>query len=322
MFKVFSIMKLKTRKRRSSSVFIGAIVIAMSFLLMTSGNIAASPLYNAPYIIDDFGDIYRLNANGTIAEYISRVVLPMDLQDQDHFVQDIAFRGRTLYGITHGTTGIDDVSRIVKIDFYTGASEILNIDVKTIDGHASSFDTTFPKSLTMNPLDGMLYGVGEMLYRIDVGTNTATQIDRFHTNGSNQWSMGGLAFDTDGTLYATVREHGGSQIFLAAVDPLTAELELIRALQGVDNFDTVAIEHINGAIWGAASTGEYKLIGARQGPDPVGDFLWVDAAINNNGLTMLGMSKPFDPVPEPATLVLFGSGIMGLAFIIRRRIEL
>lgn len=314
----------KIRVHKTVPAVLSVVILA---LLVSIDVSYASPIYNMPYVIDRDSNLYELTLDGHIGQNVTTVQIPSALTPYKHFVEDIAFREGSLYGITHGTTGIEDAARLLSIDYETGQSEIIDLTVKTQQGNPDMLDTFPIQSLTVNPRDGMLYLLGGSLYKIDVESQTATTIDRLHISGpptSYQWTAGGLAFDARGNLYATISEHGEDAILLAVIDTGTAEVRIIDQILDYHAYqdDTIALSFINGELFGATSTGDYLWLGQSSG-DPVDDFRWAGGSsgyvkTTNNGLNMIGMATPTH-IPEPATIFLLSFGLIGVAQAARQR---
>lgn len=77
--------------------------------------------------------------------------------------------------------------------------------------------------------------------------------------------------------------------------------------------ESIAYKQNNGSLW---------FIGIDAGDDYISDIVW-SATYNDKGYTNDGFGiddfSTVTPVPEPATMFLFGTGIAGLAFISRRK---
>ena len=176
--------------------------------------------------------------------------------------------------------------------------------------------------LAYNPITDTLYGItsdaappggfpGDGIYTIDTGTGLASFI------GPTIWdTTAGIAFDTAGTLYALgfdplVNPGVGGTNMLFTLDALTGA-ELTRVTVDINNFifSGLGINPVTGEIYATESqTGEVYIVDPVTGEmtatgKPAGEFV-SDIAFR---------------IPEPGTLAVLGLGLVGLAFIRRRRV--
>ncbi len=175
--------------------------------------------------------------------------------------------------------------------------------------------------LAADPTSGMLFGVSlntsdTSIYTIDKDTGNASLIGATGVIGVT------LAFAPDGTLYmtsATFDMSGQTGSFLHTVDPLTGTptsttpIGLLPSGNFV-HFGGLAVDPADGTIYGSAREATETQIGDIFTVTPTG-------VATNIGFT--GKGEPgdlaFQPIPEPMTLMLLGSGLAGVAALRRKR---
>ncbi len=152
-------------------------------------------------------------------------------------VTDVAFYDSELYGITS--------SSFLKINESTGiGTEIGDLN----------FDDMFALAVSDSGEVFAASGSTGNLINIDVNTGNGTLIGNY---GNGLTSSGDLAFDSSGNLYASVLIPGSSTDWLAQVNTLTGEADLI----GDIGFSEVwGLSFIDNSLYGVTSSGKLILI--------------------------------------------------------------
>ena len=180
----------------------------------------------------------------------------------------------------------------------TGYGYFYSIDpstgTPTYIGKAESFinGLTFDSS-------GTLYGSGgQYLYTLDLASGSATQVG---STGFN--SSGDLAFDADGNLYLTASASGGSNgDQLVAVDASTGAS---RKIGDIGYRFVYGLSFVDSTLYGFTSGQDILNINMGSG---------LGTGIGTTDIAAYGATGGnAAPVPEPATMLLFGSGLAGLA---------
>jgi hypothetical protein len=119
-------------------------------------------------------------------------------------------------------------------------------------------------------------------------------------------SFASIAFAPNGTLYASLAGFEGGPInpILATLNPLTGAI--LTSVPTADFFGSLGIRPTDGVIFGGTGDSGDIFIISSSG---------AEALVGNTGLNFAG-DLAFQPVPEPTTFMLIGTGVVA---IIRRR---
>lgn len=152
-------------------------------------------------------------------------------------VQDVAFDGDTLYGINLNW-------QLLKLEPSRDETVAVN--------QATSFSLQFQG---LEARDGVLYGAElRSLVRLDQATGNPVA-----GSGLSSYGLGAgekvsdLAFDDDGTLYATVDFPGLESTFLGTVDTTTGALNII-GITGTENLLALTVK--DGVLYAMNSSGD------------------------------------------------------------------
>jgi hypothetical protein len=198
----------------------------------------------------------------------------------------------------------------------TGPSSLLSLDPATgavitsvlVTANGSAINIA---DLAVQPGTGSLFGVrgpndggggAGNLYTIDRATGVATLV------GNTGHFFDTIAFAPDGTLYlaSADRGMGPTNSHLSVIDPTNAAT--IRSVATDDFLGALAVRSDGVIFGGNGDDGELFTINPLTGAETL---------VGSTGLSFVG-DLAF-AVPEPGTLVLFGSGLAGLAAYRRRR---
>jgi len=195
-------------------------------------------------------------------------------------------------------------SDLLRLDPATGA--VITSVLVTANGTGINI-----ADLAMQPGTGSLFGVrgpndagggAGNLYTIDRVTGVATLL------GSTGHFFDTIAFAPDGTLYlaSADRGMGPTNSHLSVIDPTNAAT--IRSVATDDFLGALAVRPDGVIFGGNGDDGELFTINPLTGAETL---------VGSTGLSFVG-DLGF-AVPEPGTLLLFGSGLAGLAAFRRRR---
>jgi hypothetical protein len=214
-----------------------------------------------------------------------------------------------LYGSTSNTSPVAPGSLII-IDTATGAATV-------VGGYGFSGQTM--ADITFLP-DGTLLGwleaADDDLFTIDIATGAATKVGEsgLGTSGS------GLAADATGTVFFAGSSSDGP---LRTIDPSTGAPTVVATLSGspIDGFSNMAALAFdeNGTLFGVnlALRGEEAYLVTID--TETGEITSVGLTVDRLDSIVFDTTAAPEPVAEPATLLLLGSGIAGLGAFARRR---
>jgi DNA-binding beta-propeller fold protein YncE len=171
--------------------------------------------------------------------------------------------------------------------------------------------------MTIDPITGQMYvadGIGDTLYIVDKATGTASLVGAFGSIGRD---VSGLQFIGD-TLYGVALRDAAADV-LVTVDPSTGAATLVG--ETGTNFGVImamgrdpesGITYIAGPLTSFGNNNElYSLNLTTGAATDLGPLTGVNYSIS--GFSVAGEPPILKPVPEPASLLLLGVGLLGLA---------
>lgn len=179
--------------------------------------------------------------------------------------------------------------------------------------------------MTINPITGQMYvsdGIGDKLYTVNKANGAASVVGSYGLNGRD---VSGLQF-ISGTLYALALRDSLTDALLT-VNPLTGAATLIGetgtnfgVIAGMGRDPETGLTYIAGP---AASFGNdnklYSLNLITGAASLIGNLSGITYSIS--GFSVAGEPAVLNPVPEPATMLLLGCGLIGLAGYGRKRMR-
>ncbi len=205
-------------------------------------------------------------------------------------------------------------------DGYNGSAEVTIVDGSAEDTNSLTGVVSYLGNVNnweLNTTIGVSYP--------SLGTATLPQLDLFSLsldyynpfNDGFNFNTGGTIAITASDTYATFGElDAGINGFIASVGGTTAgEVELVADINGVV-LDIDWDDMVKTACGFAGSTG-MNLADYGFADDDVWDMSLTAIVTQGTGITTLDAN--IAPIPEPATMLLMGTGLIGLASIHRRK---
>lgn len=282
------------------------IVFLVALLVMPSSTLATSYFYG---IDEDENEIYRFDLTG------SRTLV-FDFDDQIEVESNVEIENLTWAGgnTYYAADGNDEYDTADVYRFQLNGTVMSNFEQVGVINN--------PDSSSNHEIDSLQW-VNGLLYTMDTNKGTFMAIDPLSASSPNdvldvdKWvdiddpdHIEGLAYHDD-KLYAS-DTNSSSKLYTINFDIQSSDFGKVSPLvMDLVDADVEALLSLDGKLYGASRPGDY--------------FFEIDLASTTttdlfplNGLDIEGLAPAANPVPEPATMLMVGAGLIGLAGLRRK----
>lgn len=277
--------------------------LVLVVLATLSVGFMASPAM-ADFFATDWGNVsslYRINPS-------TPTVTPIGSTGQTRMIGLVVDTNNTIYAISEESN-----SRLWTLSPTTGAATL----VGSLGFNLQEGD------MTINPNTGQMYvadGIGDKLYTVNKTTGAPTLVGSFGTDGRD---VSGLQF-IGSTLYGLALRDSSPDV-LVTVDPTTGVATLVGTtgtnlgvIAAMGRDPVSGITYIAGPLTGFGNNNEIYSVNLGTGAaTDLGALSGITYSVS--GFSVAGSPPILNPIPEPTTMLLVGSGLIGLAGYARKK---